>query len=131
LGTRCQDVVFNVDYDSQIRLAMRKSISEDDFADDTLKVAFDEIIQTLDQERNGKPKADDEDEKKRKRLEEEGPVSYANAETVYSNLVKSISEDADIGCQPEEMEKFKKWLKYASTAMFLAYSGRMAFMCSA
>jgi hypothetical protein len=115
LGAGCQAVVYKSDYDVQIKLALRKGMSEDDFADNSLKEMTDDIIATLDEELNGKPKGDD-DEGERKKAEEEGPVSFATAASVIIDIEKEL---ATVISDPEG--KLRKWAQYAETAIFLAF----------
>ena len=114
LGARCQAVVYKSEYDTQIKLALRKGTSEDDFADNTLKEMLDDIIATLGEERNGKPKGDDEVEKTT--AEQEGPVSFATAAKVLQDIEKELETQID---DPER--RLNKWIKYAETAIFLAF----------
>jgi hypothetical protein len=114
LGARCQAVVFKTDYDSQIKNALRNNVSEDDFMDQILKETIDEIVATLDEERNGKPsKGDDEVEKKH--VADDGPVTYATAANVMNEIATELAPDI------EDPIKLRKWLEYAETAIFLAF----------
>ena len=117
MGARCQAVVFKTDYDVQIRSALRKGMSEGDFAVNILKEVLDEITETLDEERNGKPKADDEDEKKKK-LEDDGPVTFTTAARVLVSIAANCAQETQFN-DPDD--KLPKWLNFANEAIFLAF----------
>jgi hypothetical protein len=105
-------VVYKTDYDAHIRNALRKNQSEDDFVDQTLKDTTEEILATLEEEINGKPKGDEVEKKK---ADEDGPVSFATAASVMDDIATELGPEID------DPTKLRKWLDYAEYAIFLAF----------
>ena len=108
-------VTYKTDYDAQIKLALRKCTSEEDFMETTLKEILDEILLSLEAETNGKPKGVDQTQEE----PDERRTATSSPQNSEAMLVK-IKEDAVAKANFKDPDnKLPKWLQYAETATAL------------